>query len=90
VITIVICLLGGIFFGIFLLNKAFFLLLPAQQRSVSNHQSSSELTKEDSVIGCISLIYVDFGFVLLLFLFVMLAMIKYYLNGFDSHQQQPL
>ena len=82
IITVVICLIGGFCFGIFLLSKAFSLLLSAQQKG--GHGQANELYKDDAVIGCISLIYVDFGFVLLLFLFVMLGMIKAFSEGNGS------
>lgn len=65
-ITILVCMIGGLMFGVFLLSKAFSLL---------QNQYSHALTREDYVIGSLT-IYVDFGFVLLLMLFIMLAMIK--------------
>jgi len=66
IITIVICMVGGLLFGIFLLHKAF---------SLITNKYGHSLTKSDYIIGSLT-IYVDFGFVLLLMLFVMLAMIK--------------
>lgn len=65
-LTILLCLLGGLMFGIFLLNKAFML---------SQNKYSHTLTKDDYVIASLT-IYVDFGFILLLMLFIMLATIK--------------
>lgn len=65
-ITIFVCMSGGLLFGVFLLHKSFQLL--------SNKYTHS-LTRDDYVIGSLT-IYVDFGFVLLVMLFVMLAMIK--------------
>jgi hypothetical protein len=65
-ITIVVCAIGGLLFGVFLLHKAF---------SLINNKFGHTLTKYDYIIGSLT-IYADFGFVLLLMLFVMLAMIK--------------
>ena len=65
-ITIFLCMFGGLMFGIFLLNKAFML---------TQNKYSHALTKDDYVIASLT-IYVDFGFVLLIMLFVMLATIK--------------
>ena len=67
-VTLFLCLFGGLCFGCFIVYKA--------QSLLNARARQHELCKEDAVIGCISLIYVDFGFVLLLFLFVMLGMIK--------------
>lgn len=65
-ITILLCMTGGLMFGVFILSKAFSLL---------SNRYSHALTKDDYVIGSLT-VYVDFGFVLLLMLFIMLAMIK--------------
>jgi len=67
-VTLFLCLIGGLCFGCFIVYKA--------QSLLNARARHHELCKDDAVIGCISLIYVDFGFVLLLFLFVMLGMIK--------------
>lgn len=69
-VTIMVCMVGGLMFGIFLLSKAFQLL---------QGKYSHNLTKEDYVIGSLT-VYADFGFVLLLMLFIMLAMIKSFLS----------
>ena len=66
IITIAICMSGGLLFGFFLLNKAFTLL---------QNRYSVSLQKEDYLIGSLT-VYVDFGFVLLVMMFIMLAMIK--------------
>lgn len=66
IITIIICIVGGLLFGCFLLSKTFALL---------HSRYSHALSRDDYVIGCLTL-YVDFGFVLLIMLFIMLAMIK--------------
>lgn len=66
IVTILVCLIGGLLFGFFLLNKVF---------TIINNTYSHDLNKEDFIIGSIT-IFVDFGFVLLLMLFIMLAMIK--------------
>ena len=68
-VTILVCLTGGLMFGFFLLSKAFTWL---------QGRSNFLLTKDDYVIGSLT-IYVDFGFILLLMMFVMLAMIKSFL-----------
>ena len=81
-ITIAICITGGLFFGIFLLSKAILLIDP--KLTNSKNSQITELSKEDYVIGCLSLVYVDFGFVLLLLIFVMLAMIK--ANSVDKEE----
>ena len=65
-ITILICMSGGFLFGVFLLHKAFTLL---------QNRYSHILHRDDYVIGSLT-IYVDFGFVLLIMMFIMLAMIK--------------
>jgi hypothetical protein len=65
-ITIIVCTIGGLLFGVFLLHKAF---------SLISNKYPHALTKNDYIIGSLT-IYVDFGFVLLLMLFIMLAMIK--------------
>ena len=67
-VTLFLCLAGGLCFGCFIVYKA--------QSLLNARARHHELCKDDAVIGCISLIYVDFGFVLVLFLFVMLGMIK--------------
>ena len=79
IVTILTCLCGGIFFGIFLLNKVFSLIQPPAQKSQSH---SSELSKEDAMIGFIKLVYADFGFVILVCLFMMLATLR---TAFDHH-----
>ena len=66
IVTILVCLIGGLLFGVFLLNKAFSLLY---------NRYSHDLMRDDYIIGSLT-IYVDFGFVLLIMLFIMLAMIK--------------
>lgn len=66
IVTILVCMVGGLLFGTFLLAKAFSLL---------HNKYSHALTKDDFVIGSLT-IYVDFGFILLVMLFIMLAMIK--------------
>ena len=66
IVTILVCMVGGLLFGVFLLAKAFSLL---------TNKYSHALTKDDFVIGSLT-IYVDFGFILLVMLFIMLAMIK--------------
>jgi hypothetical protein len=66
IITILICIVGGLLFGGFLLLKTFTLL---------TNKYSHALSREDYVIGCLTL-YVDFGFVLLIMMFIMLAMIR--------------
>ena len=71
IITICVCLTGGLLFGIFLLHKSFQLL---------TNRYTHSLTKDDYVIGSLT-IYVDFGFVLLIMLFIMLAMIKSFTSG---------
>lgn len=65
-VTILVCMVGGLLFGFFLLNKAY---------AIIERKYPFQLTIEDYIIGSLT-IYVDFGFVLLLMLFVMLAMIK--------------
>jgi len=70
VITILLCLSGGIFFGIYLLSKMF---------QMMEGKYTIPLRQDDYLIGSLS-IYVDFGFVLLLILFVMLAMIKSFVS----------
>ena len=65
-VTIFVCLAAALLFGFFLLNKAFSLL---------HNNYSHDLMKDDYIIGSLT-IYVDFGFVLLIMLFIMLAMIK--------------
>ncbi|CDW90337.1 UNKNOWN [Stylonychia lemnae] len=65
-ITILLCMVGGLMFGIFLLSKAF---------QIFQNNYTHALTKDDYVIASMT-IYVDFGFVLLVMLFVMLATIK--------------
>ena len=65
-VTILVCMAGGLLFGFFLLHKAFALL---------NNRYTHNLTNDDYIIGSLT-IYVDFGFVLLIMLFTMLAMIK--------------
>lgn len=65
-VTILVCMAAALLFGFFLLNKTFSLL---------HNNYSHDLTREDYIIGCLT-IYVDFGFVLLIMLFIMLAMIK--------------
>jgi len=69
-VTILVCLTGGLMFGVFLLSKAFTWI---------QGKSSLQLTKDDYVIGSLT-VYVDFGFILLLMMFVMLAMIKSFLS----------
>ncbi len=69
-VTILVCMTGGLMFGMFLLSKAFQLL---------QGKYSHNLNKDDYVIGSLT-IYADFGFVLLLMLFIMLAMIKSFLS----------
>ncbi|CDW83882.1 UNKNOWN [Stylonychia lemnae] len=64
--AILICMLGGLMFGIYLLTKAFQIL---------NHRYSHDLTIDDYVIGSMT-IYLDFGFVLLVIMFAMLLAIK--------------
>ena len=54
---------------------------PYQQQSTGAHQQVitsrvHEITPNDHIIGFVEVIYADFGFVLVLLLFVMLAMIK--------------
>lgn len=66
IVTICVCMIGGLLFGVFLLHKAFQLL---------TNKYTHSLTRDDYVIGSLT-IYVDFGFVLLVMLFIMLAMIK--------------
>lgn len=66
IVTILVCMIGGLLFGLFLLAKAFSLL---------QNKYSHALTKDDYIIGSLT-IYVDFGFILLVMLFIMLAMIK--------------
>lgn len=83
--TILTCLCGGIFFGIFLLNKVFSLISPPASKTFSH---SSELSREDAMIGFLKLVYADFGFVMLLCLFVMLAMIRTSFTV-DSVSQPP-
>eukprot|EP00350_Pseudokeronopsis_sp_OXSARD2_P010720 CAMPEP_0170543212 /NCGR_PEP_ID=MMETSP0211-20121228/2406_1 /TAXON_ID=311385 /ORGANISM="Pseudokeronopsis sp., Strain OXSARD2" /LENGTH=140 /DNA_ID=CAMNT_0010846535 /DNA_START=703 /DNA_END=1125 /DNA_ORIENTATION=+ len=70
IVTITICMVGGFLFGIFLLHKAF---------SLVNNSYTHNLQKNDYVIGSLT-VYVDFGFVLLLMLFVMLAMIMNFMT----------
>ena len=65
-ITLLTCLASGFFFGVYLLYKVFSLL---------ENRYSHHLSKHDYVVGAIT-IYADFGFVLLMMLFTMLAMIK--------------
>jgi len=65
-VTIMLCTIGGLLFGVYLLNKTFSLL---------QNKYDHELSRDDYVIGCLTL-YVDFGFVLLVMMFIMLAMIK--------------
>ena len=69
-VTIVVCMIGGLLFGVFLLHKAFTLI---------NNRYGHMLYKTDYIIGSLT-IYVDFGFVLLLMLFIMLAMIKNFIS----------
>ena len=75
-ITICVCMSAAFLFGIFLLTKAFALL---------QNKYSHQLRKDDYVIASIT-IYVDFGFVLLIMMFIMLAQIK----SFTSQQNNTM
>ena len=78
IVTIFVCMAGGLLFGFFLLYKAFTLL---------RRRYSYPLKVEDFIIGSLT-IYVDFGFVLLLMLFVLLAMIKGFTSWSTEEQSQ--
>lgn len=83
-VTIFICFSGGIMFGLFLLSKALFLLQGSHMKGASQQVNQIELTKEDYIIGGMRVIYVDFSFVLMLFLFVMLSMVKVFTAAHDD------
>ena len=74
VITILVSTVGGLCFGVFLLYKAFTIL---------ENKYTHSLCKEDFLIGSLT-IYLDFGFILLILLFALLAMIIKSFTNVDS------
>jgi len=64
--TIFIGFLGGALLGVFMINKAMFLL----------SGNTDIVLLNDYLLGFIKLVYLDFGFVLLILSLVMLSMIE--------------